>query len=445
MQGAFWQGVTRVHWLVFLGCWLGGIFDGMDSSLYMVIQHDALADLLHTTSRTEVSQVGSWVMSAFLFGWMAGGILFGAIGDRYGRVTAMVWSITLYALFTGLSGLVQEPWQLAVCRFLTGFGIGGELVSISTMLSETWPERSRAVAVGMLITSYQVGVFLAGLVPTVIYDAQAWLATLGWTLAPWRLVFYVGVLPAILAIVLRLRMKEPEVWQQQQSHSAHWEQFSLSSVLGQVRAIFAPHYRRDVWVGGTIFGSLLVAYWASLAWIPTWIQDLLGSAGTGTEKSVATMIHGLCAVVGCALSGLVANRIGRAKTVLVGYSGMLASMALLLLTNPTFNNNIYWQDGLLGFFNGLGQAVMYVLARIISHQSAGQCGGVLLKHGAFCNCLGGVGCWGFGGAVGWVCSGAYGVFHVVPIGHCRQFCGPRNQGRALAYLRQAVYPHINRM
>jgi MFS family permease len=364
MKSPLWQGVTRLHWLVFIGCWLGGIFDGMDSSLYMVIQHDALADLLHTTSRAEVSQVGSWVMSTFLFGWMAGGILFGAVGDRFGRVTAMVWSIALYAIFTGLSGLVETPTQLAICRFLTGFGIGGELVSISTMLSETWPERSRAVAVGMLITSYQVGVFLAGLVPTVIYDAHLWLSAQGLTMAPWRLVFFVGVLPAVLAVVLRLQLDEPQKWKEQawkqQDHSVHAVKFSFSSVIQQVKAIFAPQYRRDVWVGGTIFGALLIAYWASLAWIPTWIQDLMGSAGTGTEKSVATMVHGLSAVVGCSLSGVLANAWGRRTTILVAFSGMLASMALLLLSNQVFNANIYWQDGLLGFFNGLGQALLYV-------------------------------------------------------------------------------------
>lgn len=355
-------GVTKLHWLIFLGCWLGGIFDGMDSSLYMVIQHDALADLLMTTDRTAISTVGSWIMSTFLVGWMLGGILFGYIGDRFGRVTAMVGSILLYAIFTGVAGLVVEPWQLAVCRFLTGFGIGGELVSITTMLSESWPARSRAVVLGFLITSYQTGVFLAGLVPASIYALGD---SVG--IAPWRLVFFVGVIPALLAIVIRLRMDESPLWLEQQQaleSSSSGKQASLSehvNALGkQVAVVFEPLYRKDVLLGGIIFGGLLVGYWASLAWIPTWIQDMLGSAGNGTEKSWATMLHGLAAVVGCGLAGIVANQIGRRWTIVLSYTGMFLATVWLLLGSTTFSSLIYIQDALLGFFGGLAQAIMYV-------------------------------------------------------------------------------------
>ena len=340
---------------------MGGIFDGLDSSLYMVVQHDAIAELAGTVERSQISSLGSLIMATFLIGWTLGGILFGWIGDRFGRVTAMVGSILLYAIFTGAAGFAQDPLQLALCRFLVGFGIGGELVTIATMLSETWPESSRAWAVGMLITSYQVGVFLAGLIPTWIYTVFD-----GSEISPWRVVFFIGALPAVLAILLRLRLDEPKVWQEQhnvQQQAAQHVAFRENGVyvlLNHFRRLFAPEHRRDLFIGGAAFGGLLIGYWASLAWIPTWIQDLIGPTATGTEKSIATMYHGIAAVVGCSLAGPLANTIGRRWTIMTSYFGALCASLLLTQTNTVFSSTIYWEDALLGFFIGLGQAIMYI-------------------------------------------------------------------------------------
>jgi MFS family permease len=353
--------VKPYHWLVFLGCWVGGIFDGMDSSLYMVVQHDAIADLAHTASRAEISGIGSAIMATFLLGWTIGGITFGWIGDRFGRVTAMVGSILLYALFTGAAGLAHDPVQLAACRFLVGFGIGGELVTIATMLSETWPETSRAWAVGMLITSYQVGVFLAGLIPTSIYHLVGHTA-----MDPWRIVFFIGALPAVLAVLLRLRLDEPEAWREQRATDATMAPIMVFGpsawrvVWGHFMQLFSPAHFRDLFVGGTAFGGLLIGYWASLAWIPTWIQDLPGVSAHGTEKSIATMYHGVAAVFGCGLAGPLANTIGRRWTIVVGYLGAFGATWWLTQFNGVFTPSVYWQDALLGFFIGLGQAVMYI-------------------------------------------------------------------------------------
>ncbi|MDX1921077.1 MAG: MFS transporter, partial [Candidatus Caenarcaniphilales bacterium] len=149
------HGIGKYHIVVFVCCWLGGIFDGMDSTLMSVVLPSAISELIGSTDKLQVSQIGSYVGAIFLLGWTAGGVVFGYIGDKFGRVKSMIFSILLYAMFTGLSGLAQNWPQLACCRFLTGLGIGGELVSIATFLAEVWPERSRAIAVGALITSYQ--------------------------------------------------------------------------------------------------------------------------------------------------------------------------------------------------------------------------------------------------------------------------------------------------
>ncbi|WP_303674082.1 MFS transporter [Vampirovibrio chlorellavorus] len=340
-QPGWLEGISRYHWLVFVGCWLGGIFDGMDSTLMSVAMPTAIGELTGSTDKSVIGPIASYVTSIFLLGWMAGGILFGVIGDKLGRVRSMVFSILLYALFTGLAGFAQNWEQLAVCRFLTGLGIGGELVSISTFLTEVWPARSRAIAIGVLITSYQAGVFIAGSINTLFQD--------------WRTTFWIGALPALLVIFLRTSLKESDRWLEAKERSlqaekpaSHWQ------------ALFQPAHAQSLLVGGLAFGGLLVGYWASLAWIPLWVQDLLQTSGTGAERGIVTMYQGVAAVVGCSMAGLFCDWLGRRSTIILSSLGCLLASGLLFLTNTSFSSAIYWQTALLGYFIGLIQAAMYI-------------------------------------------------------------------------------------
>jgi MFS family permease len=333
-------GVTRYHVLVFVCCWLGGIFDGMDSSLMSVALPAAISELIGSSSKILVSQVASYVSAIFLIGWMFGGILFGFIGDKLGRVKSMIFSILLYAAFTGLAGLAHNWPELALCRFLTGLGIGGELVSIATFLTEVWPERSRAIAVGILITSYQAGVFLAGSVNFIFSN--------------WRIVFFVGALPALLVILLRLALRESEKWIEDRDKAiTHGED------LSQLKTLFQSHHSQSLIVGGLAFGGLLMGYWASLSWIPTWIGSLI-AGNSSSERGIVTMYQGLAAILGCITSGFLCNFIGRKKTLIIGFTACFASSALLFLTNKNFSSVIYWETALVGYFIGLTQASMYI-------------------------------------------------------------------------------------
>lgn len=331
--------ITKYHIIVFIGCWLGGMFDGMDSTFMSAVQPKAIEELLQTTQRDVISHYGGIISSFFLIGWMAGGIIFGMIGDKLGRVRSMLFSILIYAVFTGLAGVSLEWWHLALFRFLTGLGIGGELVSITTFLSEVWVERSRAIAIGILITSYQAGVLIAGLITREVEY--------------WRIVFYIGAVPALLTILLRLTLKESDKWKEsiQSSH----EDLSL------IKEVLSSQHRRNAIIGALAFGGLLIGYWASLSWIPQWIQSFFPVGYKGNiERGTALFWQGLLAVIGCASAGFISDIIGRTKTIMLSYTGCFLASYLLFTTNTTFNNNIYWQVGLLGYFIGLAQAIMYI-------------------------------------------------------------------------------------
>ncbi len=336
------QPLSRYLLLVFVGCWLGGVFDGMDSTLMTVVMPVAIKDLIGSSDKSAISQVGAIVTAVFLFGWTIGGMFFGLLGDKIGRVKSMIISIILYAVFTGLAGFSQDSYQLAACRFLTGLGIGGELVSITTYLAEVWPERSRAVAIGILLTSYQAGVFVAGLVTYVVAD--------------WRSVFFIGAAPAVLALFLRISLKESDSW----LHSK--KQLGTSSTeYTLVKELFSKQYRYDAIRGALIFCGLLIGYWASLSWIPTWIQSLFPTSYPATtERSVATMVQGIFAVFGCASAGYIAQRIGRRKSILFGFLGCFLASVLLFMTNETFTPIVFVECGILGYFIGLGQATVYI-------------------------------------------------------------------------------------
>lgn len=372
------QSKMYLFW-VFLGCWLGGIFDGMDSSLMHIVLPDAVGELVGKSVGTAVtSQVASWVSTVFLLGWMLGGIIFGRLGDTLGRVKAMVFSILLYSLFTGLCGFAHSWQELAAYRFLTGVGIGGELVSIATFLSEVWPKKTKAIAIGCLLTSYQVGVFLAGGLNFLLHD--------------WRQVFFVGALPALLVLFLRLFLKESPLWVATQEAHAHTE--LLLDDPGEVikppsllESFKEKGQLRSLIVGSLAFTGLLVGYWASLAWIPMWIHTLENVPPNA--KSFATMVQGSVAIVGCLLGGPLCDAVGRRGSIVIGGLGCFGASAWLFLGHPTaFVPSVYWASGALGFFIGLLQSSLYIyLPELFETKIRATATGTCLNLGRFATAI----------------------------------------------------------
>lgn len=318
------------RWFVFMICWMSGTFAGVNSSIFSVMLPQAIAEVTAQTDKTLISLYGSYVVSSFLIGWMLGGIFLGVISDRIGRVKTLAFSVGLCALAAACAGFSQSICQLMFYRFATGIGVGGTMLGIAIFLAETWTASSRAIAIGALVTSYQVGVFLSGFVSQIFLN--------------WRTAFLSGIISIVLVPPILSYFRE-------------------SHVCSDAKEIMATPYdqtKTNKWIGIVIFGSLLIGYWASLSWIPTWTQDLLGDQAKGNEKSLITMINGLGAIAGCVTAGSIADAIGRRWTIMLSYTGAFAVSCWMFTQTFHFTSEIYALSAILGAFIGVAQGVMYI-------------------------------------------------------------------------------------
>ncbi len=245
---------SRGRNLALLAALLGWMFDGMEMGLFPLVGKDALGEWLRDPSdpaktKAEVDKWFGIVLACFLVGAATGGVLFGWLGDKIGRVRAMTVSILLYSLCSGLSAASQSPEQLAVLRFLGALGMGGEWALGVALVMELWPGASRALMAGLIGAFGNLGYLICaciafGLSPnrTAPAEIQGWLTTSGmptdWAAAltannNWRLLMLVGALPALLTMVIRLFVPESEKWTHQKNagRAAFWSERDLLGVL----------------------------------------------------------------------------------------------------------------------------------------------------------------------------------------------------------------------
>ena len=256
----WYRGIPRYAWLVLVIAALGWLFDTMDQHLFNVVRQVSVADLMHGSPDEKVKQAGAQLTGIFLIGWAVGGFVFGILGDRIGRVRTMMFTVGIYALFTGLNGLVQNIEQYAACRFLTAMGVGGEFAAGAALVAEVWPERSRPMALGLVQASSAIGNIIASLV------------TLALSGVSWRWAYAVGIVPALLVVWIRRSVREPERWQMARRAA---EKDGERRELGSIAALFGdPALRRN-----TIAGVLLALAGIGGVWgVAFFLPDLVGSA-----------------------------------------------------------------------------------------------------------------------------------------------------------------------
>jgi MFS family permease len=314
------------------------MFDLMDSTLYTMVMVPAVRELLGGAVNTQaIGWYGGVVFAIFLIGWAAGGVFFGIFSDHYGRKMALMITILMYAVFTGLSAISHTWWELGIYRFLTGLGVGGEWAAGAALVAEAWPERARAKAATLLQTSAGAGYFLAASINLTVGGYG------------WRWVFLVGALPALLLLALRSLVKESERWLE--TKAAADKTRHKGSTLAQ---IFSPELRRDTIVGSVLAIVATLGFWAVTSWVPALVGDMLAHRPEKLSLpeisrlvSYASMILIAGSLPGYFIIGWLMEHWGRRPAFLVFYLGAFVSILIIFMGGWSYNTML-WLFPLVG-------------------------------------------------------------------------------------------------
>lgn len=281
---------------VLLAAFLGWMFDGMEMGIFPLIARPALLEMQSAAGGPLTDQfVGLWMgraTAAFLIGAAFGGVVFGWLGDKIGRVRAMAASILVYSVFTGLIYFASEPWHLAACRFMAALGMGGEWSLGVALVMEVWPEKRRPLLAGIIGAAANVGFFgiaVLGMFFTVTTDS-------------WRWVALVGAAPAALTFVIRLFVPESEKW-----HHAVKESAVKSHPL---REIFGRDLVRFTIIATALSSVALIGTWGSVQWLPLWADKMAGAANP-MAKAYTQAWSAFGAIVGCLAGAWIGGFFGR--------------------------------------------------------------------------------------------------------------------------------------
>ncbi len=343
VQLAGWRAITPYQWLVFLVVWAGWTLDAADFGLFSLVLRPALTELLGfgpagTLAPAQLAQlgkVGGFLAMTGLLGWAFGGFIFGIIADYIGRVRALMFSIIIFSVFTALQGVAQGIWDFGAYRFIAGIGTGAELMIGIPLLAETLGETHRAKISGIMMTGGAIGTFLGAW-------AYGMVGGFGW-----RVVFFIGVLPAILLAVIRGRMSEPprfaavrerrEAVTAGRQTSADDQQFMRFVPL----QLFNRENRFNTLVG-LLFGlGSLLAIWTTNIWLPTILSLMVQKGGvTGADAvpfvSNGIMIWSFGGIFGYSAFGFIADAIGRRLTIAFYSVGSVVFGLILYLALPSY-------------------------------------------------------------------------------------------------------------
>jgi MFS family permease len=289
--------ITREQWRTLVAAQLGWMLDAMDVMLYSFA-------LTAIKGEFQLSGASAGALAALpLVTSAVGGMLFGWLSDRYGRARALVWSILTFSLLTAFTATSRSVGELVFWRALVGIGLGGEWAAGSVLVAETWPERHRGKAIGLMQSAWAIGYLLAAVMSAAVLPKWGW-----------RPLFVLGVLPALAALWMRRGVREPAKW----SRPSH-------SMGGAMAGLFRGAMRRNVLLMSALCSCLLFGYWGLFTWLPAYLASPVakGGAGLGIVGSAAWIAPlQVGAFFGYISFGFCADRFGR----------VLAFLAFVLTT-----------------------------------------------------------------------------------------------------------------
>ena len=324
--------------LVFIICFLATFFSGVISMLMSVYLPVAVKDLLGNVTEEKLNGVSAWINSVFIFGWMFGGFIWGIICDKLGRSKSAALSTACFGLFAVLTGLSPSWFLVSVCRFFTGFGIGGMIVTTNVLVSELWDEKKKAIVLGIVSLAMPVGFFAAGIINNFTND--------------WRTAFWIGLVPLVLAIIAWFTLPESAEWKNDQ-------QFVKEKEVAGIR-LFRSAYRKNLLIGSVVFGTMLIGLWAIFSWAPTWVQSISTSENVQQQRGITMMVLAGGGIAGSFFSGWIVNAIGLRRTMMMCFAACFIMTFVVFKLNSNITTITFAEMAVLAFFFGISQGALAV-------------------------------------------------------------------------------------
>jgi MFS family permease len=254
--GADPERISMYHWLVVALAASGWLFDCMGQRIFVLSREPALRELLGAAATDDVRRWGGIATFLLMFGWATGGIVFGLLSDRYGRVKTMVATLLAYSVFSGVSGFAHTGTEFLIYRFLFGLGVGGMFGAATTLVAESVPRHFRTVALGSMQALSACGNMLASALSLKIIPGQEnyWGHYSGW-----QVLSFVSIFPALMAIPMLTILKEPEAWQKAKALATEGKKTKSVGSLGDLFS--DPRWRKNLLVGVCLGVAGMVGLW----------------------------------------------------------------------------------------------------------------------------------------------------------------------------------------
>lgn len=306
----WYREVTRTQWNAFFASFLGWMLDGFDATILSFLLVDIQQSF--TVSKALLGALGT----VMLLGRVIGGITAGTAADRWGRKTPLMLSILWYSVFAFLSGFSTNFGQLLALRALFGIGMGGVWAAGMPLTLEHWPAHLRGIASGMLQAGYSVGFMLSALVYQFGYPLVSGREDFGW-----RVLLWIGLLPALLVLWIMRSVEESPVWlERQRANQQKAREFSLGRL-----------FRRDLMSvtlqTSLLMGAFMFSYHSMAFWYPTLL------AARQRPPLIYTLLLNIGGIAGAITAGRISEtRLGRRGAATLMMSMGVVSIPLYLYT-----------------------------------------------------------------------------------------------------------------
>jgi MFS family permease len=323
----WYRSLNATQWKTVFASNLGWMFDGYETFALILVVGVALRDLLDPSKFAQIPAFAGTVIGITLLGWGIGGVIGGVLADYIGRRRTMIFAILAYSITTGLSAFAWDWVSFALLRFLVGIAIGSEWSTGASLTAEVWPDNARGRGAGLMQCGLGIGFFLASFI---------WLFVSGYGPHAWRIMFFIGVLPALFALWLRTGVPESQKWEQsnEKRKSARERKKSGAAMSEEDHALtrftfadlFAdPEIRKRTIIVFLMSLTTTLAWWGISTWVPPFIAAAAGKAGLPpqTWASYAGMSYNLGAICGYIGLGFLADRFGRKPIVMIFFAASL--------------------------------------------------------------------------------------------------------------------------